>query len=112
MTFPNGGFTGARLRTSVTRPPCRAVRFDDAKLSEKSGWGFASKFAVTDSFPFSVTTQVAAPEHAPLHPVNAESPAGVAVRVTIVPVGKLLEQTWPQSIPLGLLVTVPLPLPV
>jgi hypothetical protein len=46
----------------------------------------------------------------PLQPTNTESAAGVAVKVTL-PL-KLAEQVVPQSIPAGLLVTVPLPEPL
>jgi hypothetical protein len=40
-----------------------------------------------------------------------EPEAGVAVRVTVVPVLRLAEQVLPQLMPAGLLVTVPLPVP-
>jgi hypothetical protein len=60
---------------------------------------------------FIVTLQVPVPLHAPLQPVNVEFAAGVAVRVTIVPVGKLAEQVVGQLIPEGELDTVPLPVP-
>jgi hypothetical protein len=48
----------------------------------------------------------------PLQPVNAEPGDGVAVKVTCVFVLKLKEQVEPQLIPAGLLVTVPVPVPV
>ena len=41
--------------------------------------------AVTDCAALMVTTQEAVPVHAPLHPVNTEPAAGVAVSVTGVP---------------------------
>ena len=47
----------------------------------------------------------------PLQPENVESAAGLALRVTAVPLGKLPEQVAPQAIPAGALVTVPLPVP-
>ena len=43
------------------------------------------------------------PEHPPDHPEKVEPAAGVAVRVTGVPAAKV--------VPVGLLVTVPLPVP-
>jgi hypothetical protein len=43
--------------------------------------------AVTDSAAFIVTAHVPVPVQAPLHPVNAEPDAGVAVNVTTVPLG-------------------------
>ncbi len=51
------------------------------------------------------------PEHAPDHPANSEPLAGVAVSVTLVPSVKLAEQVLPQSMPAGLLVTEPEPVP-
>ncbi len=55
--------------------------------------------------------QVPVPEHAPLQPANVEPARGEADRVTLVPELKLDEQVLPQLIPVGLLVTVPLPVP-
>ena len=46
------------------------------------------------------------------HPVNLEFPLGLAVRVTTVPCAKLWLQLFPQLMPDGLLVTVPVPSPV
>ena len=46
---------------------------------------------------------------APLQPANVEPPVGVAIRVTL-PLNWAL-QVEPQSIPAGLLVTVPAPVP-
>ena len=47
----------------------------------------------------------------PDQPPNVEPAAGLAVSVTIVPSSNDAEQVEPQSIPAGLLVTVPLPPP-
>jgi hypothetical protein len=49
------------------------------------------------------------PVHAPLNPEKLYPAAGVADRATFVPSLKLAEQVVGQSIPAGLLVTVPLP---
>ena len=49
------------------------------------------------------------PAHAPLNPEKLYPAAGVADRATVVPSLKLAEQVVGQSIPAGLLVTVPLP---
>src|SRR5438552_1416454 len=59
-----------------------------------------------------VTVQAPVPEHPPpLQLLKVEPAAGVAVRVTAVPLVKLAEQVAPQLIPAGALVTVPLPVP-
>ena len=47
----------------------------------------------------------------PLQPVKVEPAAGVAVRVTAVPLAKEAEHVAPQAMPAGALVTVPLPAP-
>ncbi|HET9252662.1 MAG TPA: hypothetical protein VFP58_11155 [Candidatus Eisenbacteria bacterium] len=68
--------------------------------------------AVTVVFAVSVIVAVPVPEvPPPLQPAKTEPEAGVAVKVTTVPDGKDLEQVEPQSIPAGLLVTVPVPVP-
>jgi hypothetical protein len=56
-----------------------------------------------------VTVQVPVPLQSPDHPTNVDPAAGVAVRVTEVPLLKIALHTEPQLIPGGLLVTVPLP---
>src|SRR5262249_57967043 len=59
-----------------------------------------------------VTVHVRVPEHGPpLQPVNVDPAAGVAVRVTTVPVVKAVEQVGSQAMPAGTLVTLPLPVP-
>jgi hypothetical protein len=69
--------------------------------------------AVTVTGADTVRTQVPVPEHPPpLQPVKMEPEAPLAVRVTAVPLGKMPEQLAPQVIPVGTLVTVPLPAPV
>jgi hypothetical protein len=69
------------------------------------------KVAVTAVLAEIVRAQLPAPVQAPDHPANVEPEAGVAVRVTIVPLLKVALHTLPQLIPLGLLVTVPVPVP-
>ena len=69
--------------------------------------------AVTLCAALIVTVQGAVPEHPPpVQPVKRESPFGVAVRVTTVPLVKLALQVLPQLIPAGLEVTVPVPVPL
>ncbi len=48
----------------------------------------------------------------PDQPAKIEPEAGVALRVMAVPLLRVAEQALPQLIPAGLLVTVPLPVPV
>src|SRR3954451_9376811 len=59
-----------------------------------------------------VTWQVPVPEQpAPVQPVKSEPVSGVAVSVTLVPWSKPLEHVAPQSIPAGLELTDPVPVP-
>jgi len=61
----------------------------------------------------SVTVQVPAPEQPPpLQPEKVDPAAGVAVKVTALPLANGAEHVAPQAMPAGLLVTVPLPAPV
>jgi hypothetical protein len=70
------------------------------------------KLALTACAALIVTTQVPVPLHpAPLQPVNVEPLNAVAVKVTDVPLANEALQVVPQVIPVGLLVTVPSPLP-
>ena len=48
----------------------------------------------------------------PDQPANVDPEAGVAVKVTAVPLLTIVVQVLPQLIPEGLLVTVPVPVPV
>src|SRR6266404_638151 len=58
------------------------------------------------------TLQVPAPEQpAPLQPSKLEPKSAVAVSTTVTELTKLEEHLFPQSMPDGLLVTVPLPPP-
>jgi len=68
--------------------------------------------AVTDFAASTITVQDPVPEQAPLQPAKAEPVAGVAVRATGVPSVKDEEHVFPQSIPAGLLLTLPLPAPL
>jgi hypothetical protein len=60
-----------------------------------------------------VRVQAPVPEHPPPdQPVKMEPAAGTAVSVTLVPAVKAAEQSVPQLMPAGALVTVPLPVRV
>jgi hypothetical protein len=68
--------------------------------------------AVIEVSAFRVTTQVAVPEQAPCHPPKVEFAPAEAERVTLVPELKDALQVVPQSMPAGLLVIVPAPVPL
>ena len=73
----------------------------------------ALKVAVTVVAALIVTVHVlAVPVHPPpLHPANVDPAAVPAVSTTDVPLAKGSEQSAPQLIPVGALVTVPVPVP-
>jgi hypothetical protein len=75
----------------------------------RSRTGVVENVAETVMFEFRVRVQDLAPLHAPPQFTNADPGFAVAVKVTAVPVGKLLVQVAPQLMPLGVLTTVPLP---
>jgi len=75
--------------------------------------GMKLNLAVTLRAAVMLTTHVPVPEQPlPLQPANVESPPAAAASVTLVPERKLALHAWPQSIPEGLLLTVPLPVPI
>ncbi len=59
-----------------------------------------------------VTVHAPVPLHGPLQPANVEPALAAAVNVTEVPLAKLAVQVVPQLMPAGVLVTVPLPVPL
>jgi hypothetical protein len=67
------------------------------------------KVAVTDLACVITTIQEPVPVQAPLQPAKIKPAADEAVRVTVVPESNGYEQCTPQSIPNGLLTTLPLP---
>jgi hypothetical protein len=69
------------------------------------------KVAVTALAALMVTEQVPVPVQAPLHPAKVEPVPAAAVRVTAVPLLKFALQEVGQVMPLGVLVTLPVPVP-
>src|SRR5207253_377890 len=59
-----------------------------------------------------VTVHAPVPEQSPLQPVKAECASGVAVSVTTVAPSNVAEHVDPQSMPDGLLLTLPTPVPL
>jgi hypothetical protein len=58
-----------------------------------------------------VTMHAPAPVQSPDHPPNVEPTAADADSITMVPAAKVAEHVVPQLIPVGLEVTVPVPVP-
>lgn len=115
-TEPVNPAAGAMFRLNLAAPPAAVVAEvvePGAGPTSKSGGtpGGALKLAVTDFAASMVKAHAPVPVQAPPQPANSEPLAGVAVSATTVPLGKAAEQTAPQSIPAGLLVTFPAPVP-
>jgi hypothetical protein len=83
-----------------------------AKVTASTDWVVTVNCAMTAVWEVSVTTHELIPEHAPDQPVNVDPDAGVAVRVTLVPEANFAMQLDPQLIPEGLLLTIPVPVPL
>src|SRR5680860_25559 len=99
---------GSPTTSPLPVPECRTLNV----RSPGGGAAIFVKVATTSPFEAKSTTQVEdVPVHAPLQPPNVEPVVGVAVSVTELPSTNSLLQTLPQSMPAGLLVTTPLPLP-
>jgi hypothetical protein len=70
-----------------------------------------SNVGVTVVLASSVNRHVPVPVHRPDHPAKVAPASGAAVNTTAVPLGKPAVQLPGQSIPAGVLVTVPAPVP-
>src|SRR4051794_16787758 len=94
-------------------PPSALVpapgRLPDKTTARPSRWSV--KVAETVCAALIATWQVDVPVQSPPQPENVEPVAGTAIRVTAAPWAKLAEHAAPQSIPAGLLVTLPAPSP-
>src|SRR4029079_10059963 len=95
---------GSLLTVPSPKPSLMTVRV--AKVEA------AANVAVTVRSAPIATIQAPVPLHPlPVHPMNADPLVGVALSVTVLPVSKTVVQTLPQKIPLGSLVTMPVPDP-
>jgi|SRR5689334_1675093 len=102
QVFPQLMPAGLLVTVPVPPPTLVTVRVE----------GTALNVAVTDLLALIATTQVPVPLHPlPLQPAKVDPDAGAAVNVTVVPDEKGKLHVVPQSIPAGLLVTVPIPTP-
>jgi hypothetical protein len=103
------------LHVTVQLIPEGALVTEPEPLPDKatnSGKVTVLNVAVTDCAAFMVTLQAPAPVQAPLQPAKVEPAAAVAVNVTTVPLVKFALQAPGQLMPAGLLLTVPLGVPV
>jgi hypothetical protein len=95
---------GVIVTVDVADPPGETDDGDKAEAAIVKPW----KVAVTAAFEVKVMMQLV-PVQAPLHAVKAELVPGAGASVTLVPGWKLAEQVPGQLIPVGLLVTFPVP---
>ena len=75
------------------------------------GLGRSLNSAVTSLAALIVALQATVPEQAPLHLTNSEPASALAFSSTSVPDSYSAEQVEPQSMPAGMLVTLPVPVP-
>jgi len=94
----------AGLLVTVPEPVPASVTLSD-------GCADKLKVAVTDVFFVRDTVQPAVPLQAPPQPEKLDPDAGLAVRVIFVPELKFAVQVFPQLMPDGLLLTLPVPDP-
>jgi hypothetical protein len=90
--------------------PLPLPAFVTVSVTDPTG-GCNAKVAVMLPAAFIETVQVGVPAQPLFQPVKVEPAAGVAVKVTSVPLVNAAEQVAPQLMPAGALVTVPVPLP-
>jgi hypothetical protein len=87
------------------------VPLPDRLTVSAKAWAVA-KVAVTVIGALPLTVHGPVPlQPPPLQPVNVDPQAGVAVSVTVVPLGYVSVQSVPQTMPIGLLLTTPMPVP-
>ena len=121
----------AALAVSVTEVPCAKDCVADGQLASQlrpagelltvpwpvpdldsvSNLCVMLKVATTVRSDCMSKVQLAVPVQAPDQPMNVEPVAGLAVSVTVVLAGKVAVQVLPQLMPLGVLVTEPVPEP-
>jgi hypothetical protein len=101
-------------KTRVTRLcPCAAWAHAGHAGVGRFTADYRRNSALTDRFSVIVTTQVPLPlQPLPFQSTKLLPVAGVAVKVTVVPVVNGNVQTTPQLMPEGLLVIVPAPFPL
>src|SRR5829696_9159092 len=111
-----GGESSTGSRAESGSEPILGIRagvgLDSSAGGDEGVAACSPNVAVTSRARSIATVHVPVPEQpSPSQPANVDPDAGVAMSVTEVPCVKLAEQPDPQSMPAGLLVTVPLPPP-
>jgi hypothetical protein len=116
LSIRNSTRTGdpVAVAVQITEDPLRTAPFEMLVEMVFADPGCVLKVAVQFLFALivTVTATVAAEQPVPVQPTKAEPVPGAAVNVTAAPLVKFAEQFVVQLIPAGLLVMVPLPVPV
>lgn len=94
-------------------PPFRTLATVSVNVPDGGGGGASEvlKVALTAVSLLICTVQAPVPPQAPPQPAKMDPEAATAVSVTVVPPENDREQVVPQLMPLGLLATVPVPVP-
>jgi hypothetical protein len=104
-------FLSVTVLTALFTPVATVPKFRLVGVSVTAGPPLELKVAVTAFAAFMVKPQVPVPLQAPLHPAKVEPDPGTAVKTTAAPLVKFALQVLGQVMPLGLLLTEPVPVP-
>ena len=111
ITLPIGSFNGSSIVDPQLIPAGLLLTVPGPCVLTLSVYKAANiAFTLTDPAPATLHALVPL-HHPPDHPLKADPDAGVAVRVTVAPLGKVAEHRVPQFMPVGLLAMVPAPVP-
>lgn len=100
------------LNPLICDVPLPLTVLDTYTNADGAGGGTVAKVAMTESALLSITLQLELPEQAPAHELNTPFDPADSLSVTLVSCGKTAVHVVGQSIPGGLLVTVPAPEPL
>jgi len=97
--------------SAIVGMDCPEISCNEPGCVENANEETTLNVAVTDLAAVIDTVQVPVPVQSPLQPAKLEPVKGSAARYTVVPLLKLAEQVEGQSIPAGLLIIMPVPIP-
>jgi hypothetical protein len=104
-------FLSVTVLTALFTPVATVPKFRLVGVSVTAGPPLELKVAVTAFAASMVKPQVPVPLQAPLHPAKVDPEPAFAVKTTPAPLAKFALQVLGQAMPLGLLVTEPVPVP-
>ena len=104
--------TRVMVAVAVALPPCWTLAVGEVVANEKLCAVLLKVAVIVPLVLIAKVHVMLVPEHSPpLQPANALPALGAAVSVTLVPFAKVAAHVPPQLMPVGLDVTVPVPVP-